>query len=312
MQLSFASESSTQNDQFDIFRLIAVLWSGKWVILATTVIFALGGICWALYLPNIYRAEALLAPAEETQGGGLAAMVGQLGGLASLAGVTLPKGQADKASLAVEVLKSRAFLTKFIQRRELLVPLMATQSWNPATRTLVIDSDLYDVEKNLWVRKVSLPKKVKPSAWEAYKVLSQALTVSREKDTGFVTIALDHKSPELAKNWVNWLINDVNEHIRAKDIDEANNSVIYLQNELEKTPVADMKKVFYQLIEKQIQTIMLANVRVEYVFKTVDFAVEPEDRYRPRRALICAVTTILGGVVGAGIVLVSFMLRLRR
>lgn len=40
---------------------------------------------YALNLPNTYKADALLAPAESSGGGGLARMADQLGGLAAVA-----------------------------------------------------------------------------------------------------------------------------------------------------------------------------------------------------------------------------------
>ena len=47
------------------------------------------------------------------EGGGLSRMAGQFGGLAALAGVSLPGGGADRTVLALEVLKSRKFVSEF-------------------------------------------------------------------------------------------------------------------------------------------------------------------------------------------------------
>ena len=75
--------------------------------------------------------------------------------------------------------------------------------------------------------------------------------------------------------------------MRRLDIAEAEKSIGYLTDALEKTAIADMQQIFYQLIEKQQQTKMLANVRDEYVFKVIDPAVVPEKKSGPKRALIC-------------------------
>ncbi|TOC15663.1 LPS O-antigen length regulator, partial [Vibrio parahaemolyticus] len=81
--------SNLSNNEVDIIDLIKALWRGKWLIIASTVIFALGSILFALSQPNIYQADALLAPTETSNGGGLSKMAGQFGGLAALAGVNL-------------------------------------------------------------------------------------------------------------------------------------------------------------------------------------------------------------------------------
>ena len=87
------------DDEIDLKELFMVLWSGKWLITVITGIAAVASLVIALMLPNIYTANALLAPAEHS-GGGMSALMQQYGGLASLAGVTLPGGEeASRAEL---------------------------------------------------------------------------------------------------------------------------------------------------------------------------------------------------------------------
>src|SRR5690554_7416717 len=121
----------TNEDEIDLFELFMALWKGKWIIIATTFAFALSSVIYALSQPNIYRSEALLAPVEES--GGLK-MSGQLGGLAALAGVNLGGGGGSKVGLALEILKSREFLGRFIVKHELKPALMAVDSWNSESK----------------------------------------------------------------------------------------------------------------------------------------------------------------------------------
>jgi LPS O-antigen subunit length determinant protein (WzzB/FepE family) len=65
-----------------------------------------------------------------------------------------------------------------------------------------------------------------------------------------------------------------------------------------------MQSVFYQLIEDQIKNKMLAEVQDEFVFKIVDPAVIPEEKSKPKRALICILGFMLGGMLGVAFVLV--------
>ena len=52
---------------------------------------------------------------------------------------------------------------------------------------------------------------------------------------------------------------------------------------------------------------MLAEVRQEYVFKTIDPAVVPEEKSKPSRALICVLGVILGGIAGVAVVLIRHL-----
>jgi LPS O-antigen subunit length determinant protein (WzzB/FepE family) len=67
-----------------------------------------------------------------------------------------------------------------------------------------------------------------------------------------------------------------------------------------------MQTVFYQLIEEQTKTIMLAEVSQEYVLKTIDPANAPEEKAKPKRALIVVLGTMLGGILSVLIVLVRY------
>lgn len=298
---------SAHDDEIDLRELWDVIWKGKWIIIATTFVFALASVLYALSLPNIYKSEALLAPAEENSGGGLAGLAGQFGGLASLAGVNLAGGGGDKTALAIEVLKSRQFITKFIQARELLVPLMAAKGWDG--KKLILDSELYDEAQSKWVRKVTLPRQPKPSAQEAYKEFKEIFSVSQDKKSNFVSVSFEFYSPDLAKQWVDWLIEDINAEIKERDVTEAKKSIRYLTGQLEKTPIADMQAIFYELIEEQTKTVMFAEVRDEYVFKTIDEAISPELKAKPKRSLICILGVMLGGMLGTLFVLVRHFIK---
>ncbi len=293
-----------EEDEIDLRELFAALWCGKWWIVAITVVGAVIAVMVAISQPNIYRSEALLAPSTEPQGGGLGAMAAQFGGLASLAGVNLSGGGSDKTAIAVEIGKSRHFLSHFIRQHQLEVPLMAVAKADKATGELVIDEDVYDVASRKWVREVPLGKSVEPTDWELVKAFRGIASISHDTKSGLVTVAVEYYSPESAKQWVDWLVVDLNEAMKLRDQTDATRNIAYLKAQLEKTPVADMQKVFYQLIEDQTKTLMLTEVNQEYVFKTLDPAVVAEEKAKPKRALIVVLGTLLGGMLGVMIVLV--------
>lgn len=297
---SFSSPSA--DDEIDLRELWNVIWQGKWIIIATTFVFAVASVVYALSLPNIYKSEALLAPVEENSGGGFAGLTSQFGGLAGLAGVNLGGGANDKTSLALEILRSREFATYFIQKHDILIDLMAGKRWDFSSRKLILDNEIYDADDKAWVRKVSPPRTSKPSMLEAYKVFSDIFIVERDKKTLFINASVQFVSPVLAKTWLEWIVTDINLVMKKRDVEEAKNSIEYLNQELAKTSVADMKKMFYQLIEEQTKIIMFAEVREEYMFGYIDGPVIPELKIKPRRALICMLGSFLGGMVGVAIV----------
>ena len=51
-----------EDDTIDLYELWITLWNKKWLVIAVTVIAALGSVVYALLQPPIYKAEALLLP----------------------------------------------------------------------------------------------------------------------------------------------------------------------------------------------------------------------------------------------------------
>jgi uncharacterized protein involved in exopolysaccharide biosynthesis len=301
------NQFQNQDDEIDLKELWLAIWSGKMLIIAITFVFAVASIAFALSKPNVYKASAILAPASAEGGaGGLAALAGQFGGLASMAGINLGGGGGDKTALSLEIIKSRSFVEKFITKHKLLVPLMAAENWDLATNTLILDEDLYDQNTKKWIREVKAPKKPEPSSWEAYKAFIERLSVSQDKTTSMVNIEIEFYSPMIAKQWLEWLIADVNEFMREQDKKEAQDSIDYLTVQLENIKVAAMETVFYQLIEEQTKNMMLTQVKAEYVLKTIDPAQVPDEKSGPKRALIVVLGTMLGGMLSVLIVLIRY------
>ncbi len=298
------------DDEIDLRELFTAIWQGKWIIIAITTLFAVASVFYAINQPNIYKSEALLAPAEQEQQGGLGALAGQFGGLASLAGVNLGSGGGvDKTQMALEVLKSRKFTSEFIQKHNILPELMAAEAWNRKTNTIIYNEEVYDKAEKKWLREVKTPFKAEPSMQEAYKKFKKIVNTNKDKETGMVTIAIEHISPYIAQQWVNWLIQDINKTMKQRDVLEANKSTDFLTKQIQLTKIADIRAVLYKLVEEQTKTIMFANVRDEYVFKTIDPAIVPEQKLGPKRALICILGALLGGMLSGIFVLIRHYIK---
>ena len=167
------------DDEIDLKELFLVLWRSKWLISSLTTLAAATSVIYALSLPNIYTASALLAPAESS-GGGLSGLMKQYGGLASLAGVSLPSGEdGSRAQLGIQLMKSRAFISDFVERREILPELMAVESWDAGSGNIIFDPEVYDLASKTWVRDVEPPDLPEPSAQQAHKAFSAILGVSK-------------------------------------------------------------------------------------------------------------------------------------
>ncbi|GAA5214015.1 Wzz/FepE/Etk N-terminal domain-containing protein [Corallincola platygyrae] len=297
--------SQLSDDEINFSEIWGEICKGKWVIIAITVFFAFSAAMYAISLPNVYQAKALLAPADGDNN--MSSMARQFGGLASLAGVNLGGGGDSKTTLAIEVMKSRQFISNFIEKFNLKVPLMAAKGWERESDTLLVNKELYDADNSKWIRDVEPPHLPEPSAWEAHEAFIDIYSISESKDSGMVWVSVEHYSPRIAKEWVDLLVKEINSVMKQKEVREAQNSIDFLSEQLNKTSVTEMQNVFYQLIEEQTKTIMLSEVREEYIFTTVDPAVEPEEKMKPRRAMIVLLGCVLGLLLGLSFYICKFL-----
>jgi uncharacterized protein involved in exopolysaccharide biosynthesis len=286
------------DDEIDLRELWHAIWAGKWIIIAITAVFATASVFYALSLPNIYKSEVLLAPASSEEQGGLGALTGQFGGLASLAGVNLGGGKADKTDMAIEILKSREFISRFIQKNHILHDLMAAKNWDLNSNTVIYNEESYSPESGKWLTPAE------PSMQQATKALKGLLSIEKNNETGMVNISVEHYSPYVAKQWIDWLIKDINLNLKMRDKKEAEKSITYLQSQIDKTTIFEHKTLLFQLIEEQTKTLMFAEVRDEYVFKTIDTALVPELKVGPKRPLLVVLGMMLGVMLSMIIVLI--------
>lgn len=294
---------NVESGEIDLGKVVSLVWEGKLAIFLVTFLFGLGSIFYVLNLSDIYKSEMLVAPAEQQDASGLS---GQLGGLAAIAGVNLSASSSvDKTTLALHILQSREFVSKFIIKHNVLVELMASESWDRQTNIIIIDDELYNAETKTWVRSVRAPKKPEPSMQEAYITFKKMFDAVKDSKSGLIMLEFKHHSPFFAKQMLELILADINDEVKLKDIQEAEKSIRYLEAQITKTNISEVKTTLSSLIEEQTKTLMLANSRDEYMFKIVDPAFVPEEKSEPKRALIVIVATFFGGIFGIIIVLLS-------
>ena len=274
------------DDEISLRQLWGILWHGKWIVIVLTVVFAVGSVVYALLAEEWYRAEVLLAPADEKSTSGLS---GQLGGLAALAGVTVGGGDSVEA---VAVLESRDFARKFIEDFKLL-PVFYSEEWDGSASRWIGD------DPQEW-----------PEIRGAVKYFhDNVLSVTQDRQNSLVTLAIEWTDPELAATWAGALVSRLNARLREQALKEAETNVEYLRSELARTNVVTLQQSIGRLLESELQKLMLARGNEEFAFRVLDSASAPKERVRPKRTLIAVVGTLLGGMLGVFFV---FMLHAMR
>ena len=117
-------------------------------------------------------------------------------------------------------------------------------------------------------------------------------------------MSIEYYSPQIAKQWVDMYVAAINAHMQERKVAEVTNNINYLQAQIEKTSIAEMREVFYTIIEEQTKNKMVAEASPEYAFVAVSPSMVPEEKSQPKRALICILGTLLGGMLSVLLVLI--------
>ena len=91
------------------------------------------------------------------------------------------------------------------------MPLMAAEASQSVTFELIYNADKYDVKTKKWLREVKPPKTVAPTPQEIYEAFLEILEVNHDPKSGFVDVSIEFYSPKISVQWVEWLIEDINE-----------------------------------------------------------------------------------------------------
>ena len=281
------SGPSSDEDEIDLLELIRILLDAWKTILGVTIVCTGLAFAYAMYAPESFKAETLLAPAEEEKSGSSSAL-SQFGGLAAMAGISIPSSSNIERVLAT--LETREFLKKFISSQKLL-PIIFDDLWDESSDSW----RLIEGQEELTVEDGILP-------------LQGAIEVDQEK-SGLITLSISWKDPDIAAQWANRLVKQLNEQLRQKAITDSKKRVGYLEQELAKTTLQDMRAVLYNLLESEKQKAMLANVNEDFALEVIDPAVAPKTRENPKRKLIVVLGGVCGGFLGIFTVLIAQFLK---
>jgi uncharacterized protein involved in exopolysaccharide biosynthesis len=268
-----------EENEIDVVNLFWIVWRQKYLVLAITTVCGVIAIVHALTATPMFRAEVTVTQVQDSGMGGGGSLAGQLGGLASMAGLNLNSNDPDAERMAI--LHSRGLIDAFVKRYS-LAPVINGGS------------------------------KEHNSEWGAVERLRlTVIDVHEEKLKGTTTISVEWRDPLVAARWANDFVALANELLRTRAIEESTRNIEYLNKQLPQTTVVEVQHSLYQLIESETKKLMLAHGRAEYAFTIVDPAVPSEVRFSPRRTLIVISGLFIGGLLGSFIAWARTVLRRR-
>ena len=277
------------DEDLDLLEVSRILWKGWRVIVLMTVAFSIVAVVVALNLQKKYEAVTVLSPVMDDpaggRAGGISSALGSLGGLSSLVGLSAQSGSMRANTIAT--LQSEILTERYIRENNLIGVLLGGTShgfWFGGQKS-----------RTLWAANAAFDKSVRK--------------ITENTRSGLVTLSIRWKDPVEASRWANGLVRLTNIFLRDKAIADSERNIEYLNEQLAKTNVVELRTAIYTLMESEIKKEMLARGSDEYALKVIDPASVPEKPIFPVIGLWMAAAALVGFTLGCAYVLVAERLR---
>jgi uncharacterized protein involved in exopolysaccharide biosynthesis len=302
-------ENQNQEDEISLIDLFAVLWRRRVMIIVITLLGAVGAVVFSVislvlpseksFLPNYYTPKALmLIDNKSSSGGGLSSILGNMGGLASLAGLGMSSG-SNYSDLAVYLVETNSFLDSVV--------------------------DEFDLIKKYEIKKF-------PRA-SSRKMLKKILKADYDSKGGVFSISFTDIDPVFAKNVVDYCTaylekrfdelgldkNKIQKENLELNIANTFQEIIKLEGENQRleqsvasapfsgrlpaittdmnriTLELDAQKQVYTQLKVQYEMLKIEMASEKPVFQILEMAEVPDQKSGPSRGLLCIIVTFAAG-----------------
>jgi uncharacterized protein involved in exopolysaccharide biosynthesis len=299
------------DDEISLIDLFAVLWRRRAMIFVITLIAAAGAVAFSVVslllpsetspLPNEYTPRAnMLINNASSSGGGLSSMLASsgLGGLASLAGVSVPTGSTF-SELAIYLVGSNTLLDAVVDEFGLI--------------------ERYKIEKYFRA--------------ESRKALKKLLTAEHDEKSGVFSVSFKDTDPAFAQKVVNYCVNYLEARFNElgvdknklqkenleKNIQNTYDEILSLEQETRRLEQSvqqrignmtlpsislelnriglelDARRQVYSQLKVQYELLKVTMASESPVFQVLEYAEIPDMKSGPGRGLICIIVTFAAG-----------------
>lgn len=303
--------NATTDDEIDLKELFLALWRGKLTIVFICAIALFGGAVYLHKEERTFSVKAIYKPvAEDTQGPNL----GGFGGLASLAGISLPSSSGSDFTAFQALLTSQEVADILMNEQDVLSSLFKSE-WDAETKTFS------QPVKSARGRFIGVLKKtltgseqsdyIAPNSQRLSNKLAKLVNVSVDKKTGYLAVSAEATDPQVQINLIQKMVSITDDLLKQRYIENAEDTLVFYQKKITLARSREQREALAKLMAQEDQRLMLAA-------RGKNFVVEPLMRptvslypTSPKASLILALSIALGGFLGSALVLIRASVQTR-
>jgi hypothetical protein len=255
---------------FDLRLFFRELWRWKWLMLVLVILGAVKGISDARDFSPSYEAQMIVSPKEE---GGFAVPAGRGAGLLNAAqsfGLIGAGGrQATPFDHFKQTLGSRA-LANALQAKHGLMQKIFAGSWDEASKTWIKPN--VDENSIRWKIKrffhYNFPRL--PDIGNLANYIGGSVSVSNMENLPFFKISVVNSDPEFALYLLDVVYREADEFLGERDRRKQLKNKQYVEAQLEKVQLAEVRAALLSMLMQQEQRAMLINSEPPYTLKILE------------------------------------------
>ena len=243
----------------------------------------------SFFLDDYYISSARLTVVEDQSApsGNPVGFLGSIGGGLGIGGSALN----SKILEVEEIMTSRDFFRELLTSNpEIFNNILYADSYNKDTKNIRYLKGAPAIED---IIEKNTPFPINKNFFDAHSQFLKSFEFIKALDSEFYTISYTHISPVFAKEVLDLVINKANQLQKTIQINEANNALDYLLGEISSATNSEVKGSMSKLVEIQLKTKMIANMRENSTIKIIDSPFIPSNKSGPLRAIFAFLTFIV-------------------
>ncbi len=278
-------------EEISLKEIIKSLLNKKLPILIFSISLSVIAVAFSFFQDDIYTAEAVLIPSQPGQlnmNSGTAALASSLGVGSSL---------NNEALINIAYLESKDFLLWYIDKTNILIPLMANSGWDEINKKWIIDKEIYVSESNEWIDDSMLDESKMPEDNLKIEYLQEILSIDSGADS--IEITLELNSPEEATLWLNEFITLINVYIASKDKEVAEKKIKFLQEQLPNFRNKSSQDAISSILREEFERLSMASSSLDYAFKIIDKPIKPVFTSNASKIFVLLVTFFISLILAS-------------
>ena len=295
---------SRDDDEIDLRELFSALWRGKFLIMLCMIAAI---VLASFYLRSAERKYTVTYVFTPVVSDDSAPNLSSLGGLASLAGVSLPSSSSGDFKTFKYLLKSEE-VAAFVLTDEALVQEIFADEWDAESASYQRPPDgqytPYIRSLKLLLTGAMQSAYVEPNAARLSNWMKDAFTASEDRDTGFLTLSSETTSPNMMLELMERVTTETDRLLKERYIQTSKKTVGFYEQQLSKARAREHREALAKLIAQEDQKLMLASKGSFFVAKPLTSPSVSLHPTSPQTSLVLALSVVLGVFFGAALVLI--------